>query len=96
MPQPEIDKPTLRVHLRTQRRHISAQEHHQFSRQIIHHLTQHPHWAGVNQVFTYVPIQGEPDLGQLPAQYPDKIWALPRRTGQDLTWHRWRWGTPLT
>ncbi|APB34989.1 5-formyltetrahydrofolate cyclo-ligase [Gloeomargarita lithophora Alchichica-D10] len=71
-------------------------QHQQFSGQISQHLTQHPWWASAPQVFTYVSIQGEPDLEPLRAQYPEKIWGLPRRRGQALTWHRWQVGTPLT
>ncbi len=56
----------------------------------------HPRWPGASQVFSYVSIQGEPDLGSLPAQYPEKSWGLPRRVGQSLRWHRWQPGTPLT
>lgn len=95
-PVPEGEKPTLRVELRRRRRQIAAPEHHRWSRQLREHLSRHPGWAGVKQVFSYVPIQGEPDLGQLVAQYPEKVWGLPRRLGSGLTWHRWQWGAPLS
>lgn len=96
MPSPAIQKKALRAQLRHQRGVISPAQHQQFSGKVIRHLTQNPWWAGVQQVFSYVPIQGEPDLEPLPAQYPEKIWGLPRRVGQLLIWHRWELGTCLT
>lgn len=96
MPSPAIQKKALRAQLRHQRGGISSAQHQQFSRDIIRHLTQNPWWAEVQQVFSYVPILGEPDLTGLWEPYPGKIWGLPRRVGQELIWHQWQWGTLLT
>ncbi len=91
----EPPKPQLRAHLRGQRQGISPRQHRQFSQQVIHHLTRHPRWRTAEQVFGYVSIQGEPDLGSLWDE-GGKIWGLPRRYGSTLRWHRWQVGLPLS
>jgi len=90
-----LPKPQLRAYLRGQRQQIPPAQHRHLSRQVIHHLTRHPCWSAARQVFGYVSIQGEPDVGCLWHE-GEKIWGLPRRYGSTLRWHRWQAGTSLT
>jgi len=73
---------------------MSPGQRQQANQHLIHHLTRHPCWQRARQVFGYVSIQGEPDLGHL---WPtgEKIWGLPRREGAMLHWHRWQVGMRL-
>ena len=59
------------------------------SRGIVAHLTDllqtHPEWQ---RIALFAALPREPDLGALPALFPERSFFYPRVTGQDMTFHR--------
>ncbi len=67
------------------------------SARICHQISRAPLFRGARQIFLYMPLRSEIDLRSLGAQYPDKIWGIPRcLPGVQLAWHRWSPGDPNT
>jgi 5-formyltetrahydrofolate cyclo-ligase len=78
-----------------QRRALDRREWQQRSQQICQHLMGLAQYRSATTVLAYFSFRQEPDLSALYADTA-KSWAFPRCVGQELSWHDWRPGQPLT
>lgn len=87
-----LPKPQLRKLMRTARRALNTYQQRTASRLLCNRLALSAEMQQAQHVGIYWPMDGEVDLRQLLARFPDKKFylpVLPQRPRQQLAFHRW-------
>lgn len=73
-----MDKKSFRRECLSRINRLSEEERREFSRSICAFISDHPAFLKAGTVFAYSALSGEPDLGTLIADHPEKQWAFPK------------------
>lgn len=87
-------KKQLRRHLLKARLALAGEDWRERSDRLCEYLAQFLQAQQTRTICAYQSFRQEPDLTPLFQTLPI-TWALPRCVGDELQWHRWRWGDPL-
>jgi 5-formyltetrahydrofolate cyclo-ligase len=79
----------LRRHYKAKRDQIPPQQGLDLSCRVAERLTNWDIFLASPIVFSFVSHRGEPCLDDLPRQFPQKTWALPRCEGNLIAFHTW-------
>jgi 5-formyltetrahydrofolate cyclo-ligase len=90
-----LTKLALRRRCLQQRQSLPVAQWQHRSQQICQHLMGLEQYRSASTLLAYFSFRQEPDLSALYADAA-KSWAFPRCVGQDLSWHYWQPGQPLT
>jgi 5-formyltetrahydrofolate cyclo-ligase len=90
-----LTKSELRRDCLRQRRALNVDDWQRRSRQICAHLVELAAYRSATTLLAYFAFRQEPDLSPLWTDTA-KSWGFPRCMGEDLSWHYWQPGQPLT